>query len=243
MARYCSSRPASGGRGMEENISLRAMMPGTTRAEETVTDAEPRTSKPAREHPVVEVRFRFIARPVPGVQANRRIQLLIVQQREQRHPQGGVRCVHPGRRRGVAAVEMVPDPNPGLDVGRVHAIDHQLGPAVIHVVKRRRDGQPGRGEPRLDVVPGGGAAFPEAEQPRVGRLDRDRRRTLHELPVGVPGQAATDPDAAVRFLGDPGVVGRRQEKIGTATPFCSMTAATAGELRVSRVDGHLELRL
>ena len=213
--------------------------------EETVADGDARTPEPAREHPMVEVRLGFVAGAVPRVQADRRVELLVGQQREQRRPQGVVGAVRARRGRGIAAIGAVAHPDPGLGVGRVHPVEHQLGAAVVHVVERRRDGQPGRGEAGLDVAPGGGAAFPQAEQPGPCRRHRDRRRTRRDRPVRVPRQAAADADAGVRLLGDAGVVGRRQ--VGRRQGEDRHRHAVLldergdrGELGVARVDGRLE---
>ena len=211
--------------------------------EETVADGDARTPEPAREHAMVEVRLGFVPGPVPRVQADRRIELLVVQQREERRPQGLVGAVHAGCGRGMAAVGAVADPDPGLGVGRVHAIEHQLGAAVVHVVETRRDGQPGRGEPGLDVAPGGGAALAQAEQPRSCRRHRDRRRTRREIAVGVPRQAAADADAGLGLLGDPGVAGRRQREDRHRDPVLLEDRGDRGELGVARVDRRLELDL
>ena len=124
--------------------------------------------------PVIEIGARRVARLVAREQPDRRLQILVVAQREERDAQrrdrrsSRPRPSRAGRR--VAGILEVADQHARRHVGRRGAVDHHLGAAEIDVVLRRhhRDARPF--EPHLHVA-------------RRGRLDASGCR---EAPAATP---------------------------------------------------------
>ena len=104
---------------------------------------------------MVEVGARGVAGRIARVDAHRRVDVLIVEQREERDADrriGDLDAVDRRARRRVPGILDVADHDARLDVVGRRAIDDDLGAAEVDVVVRRDDRDARPLEPDLDVV-------------------------------------------------------------------------------------------
>ena len=121
---------------------------------------------------MIEVRSRGVAGRVARVDAHRGIEVLIVEQREERDADRGVGdldAVDRRARRRVSRVLDVADDDARLDIVWRGAIDDDLGAAEIDEVVRRDDRHARPFQAHLDVVAGGRLERAHAAQHRPAR--------------------------------------------------------------------------
>jgi hypothetical protein len=87
--------------------------------DELVVDLDAALLERLLEHVVDEGRLRLVARFVAREGGDRRVERLVVEQREERHPDRRVGALDAGPRRGEARILDVADPDAGRDVGGV----------------------------------------------------------------------------------------------------------------------------
>ncbi len=154
---------------------------------ESIIDGDVAPAERLREHTGVEGRRGLVAGLVARIDLDGRLQILLGEQREERHFAGGVGTGHPGGRSWVAGERDVPHADAGLDVRRLHAVDHQLASPMVDVVVGRHDRQARGIEPDLDVAGHGLLDVPKAEE-HLARGGRNHARgtradRLEPLPV------------------------------------------------------------
>ena len=167
--------------------------------QEAVAHRDPRAPEPPLEDPVGEVGGRFVAGRVPRVEPDRRAEILVMEEREERHPQV-VPAFDPGSRGRVAGVLEAADADARFGVGGRHPVDDELRAAVRDVMQRRQRRQARRRQAYRDVGGDLAPALAQPEQHRPGRGDHDARRTLHQIGMGLAVEGARDAQAVVRLL-------------------------------------------
>ena len=190
---------------------------------------------------MVERGGRFVARRIARIQRDRRIQFLVVQQREEGHPRGLV-SLDAGAGRGEAGIGAIAHAHPGFDVGRRGAIHHELGAAVVDVVERREDGDARRVEPDLDVAGRFRFGLAHAVEHGPRRAHDDPGRSRLQLRDVALAHGPHDVDAFRRLL-----LHRRlrrllqsEHRVGAAALF--ERHLDAGELAAGRFDQDVERR-
>ena len=132
---------------------------------------------------------------------HRRVQVLIVEQREERHLRRVV-CLDAGARGRESRIRLVADAHARFDVGRRGAVDDELGAAVIDVVERREHRDARRLEPDLDVARRLRVSLAEAVQHGPRGADDDPRGARLQLGHVALADRPHDVDAVGRFLAD-----------------------------------------
>ena len=159
--------------------------------EEGIVDVDAALAEHLLEHLDLDLGHRLVAGGVAGEDAHRRVQVLVVEQREEADLEAGVGAGHTGGRRLVAVIAHVADADARFDVGRRDAIDDQLRAAVIHEVVRREHRDLRRHQPHLGTARHLGRHLALAEQhlaraggdePRRAGLER-RQRLLADRPL------------------------------------------------------------
>jgi hypothetical protein len=211
--------------------------------EERVLQIDAPLAEGLRKHLVVERRMGLISRLVAREEPNRRPEILVVQEREERHLQPRVRGGDAGPGCGEARVDHVAHLDARLHVGRRHAVDHHLGSAEVDVVVGRDRGDTRRVEPGGDVA--GGRRFlrthPEQGCSRGGHHDSRAaglevgHRTLADRPA--------NPDPVGRLLRQRGGRGRAKRKEWRALAVLLEDDVEAGQFPLRCLDAHVERRI
>ena len=145
------SSPAAGGASFSSGECSR--ISGHDAVDERVVELDAALLERLLEDVVDERRLRLVARFVARERDDRRVQILIVQQREERDLQPRVRAAYAGPRvRESPGYSMSPTRTPDCDVRRRRAVDDHLRSAVVDVVVRRHDGDARRLEADLKVL-------------------------------------------------------------------------------------------
>ena len=200
--------------------------------EERIVDVDAALAEHLLEHLDLDRGRRLVAGGVASEDAHRRVQVLVVEQREEADLEAGVGAGHAGGRRRVAVIAHVADADARFDVGRRDAIDDHLRAAVVHEVVDRERPRP--------------AAASSGRRRRHATSDDTTRRpnsTLRELVAmnrAVPALSAGSAflptgrcriSRAVGLLDQLGLPSPGSENTGVRAPSCSSTidSVSSGE--------------
>ena len=195
--------------------------------EELVVERDPALLERLRERAVVEVGARGVAGRVAREDAHRRVDVLVVEQREERDADrrvGDLDAVDRRARRRVSRILDVADDDARLDIVRRGAIDDELGAAEIDVVVRRDDRHARPFEPDLHVV----ASRVDSSVRMPRSTGRPAVTMIRAAPAWRSGTVCLPISCVMRTLSVPSCVicalpGSSRLKSVVCLPFCSKT--------------------
>ncbi len=175
------------------------------------------------EHVVDEAHLRLVARFVARECADRRVEILIVEKREE----GGfeARVASPEREAGIFDVA---DAYSGRHIGRRRAIDDHLRSAMVHVVVGRDDGDARRLEANLEILGRRRRQHAQIQKRGARRRDDHARGARLQLGDALFAERPHDADLIAVDLRDGGAGGggaggggrvEREERIVAAVLF------------------------